>query len=404
MRNDCLQEIVIACQSSGFLIRDIAKAFASSNEKVSVLASSDELFQKGCNSFENRLNVDKICRYDRSSSVKRIFTWLLATFQMAWKILTRYRKAQLLLVSNPPLAPLLPLIVKNRYLLLVFDVYPDVLFRQNVISEHHIIAKAWSWANRKVYSRAGGIFTISDGMKVCLSQYVEKEKIKVVNLWAEDTMKYVCKAENLFIKEHHLENQFVVMYSGNLGNTHPVEILVELAKIMADDDIQFVIIGEGEKKRKMIQKVESESLNNVLLLPYQPIDFLPHSLSAADIAVVTLDARSSDMSVPSKTFNLLSLGIPLMCIANPDSELGRIVIKYDVGRQFAQHNLEGMRDYILYLKNNPDVKAQFQRRAKEASLYYTSSNANEFVREEVICSRTSIHVDGGYISKRPKVF
>jgi glycosyltransferase involved in cell wall biosynthesis len=285
-----------------------------------------------------------------------------------------------LYVSNPPLAPLLPLVLRNKFSVLIWDIYPDVLVNQHVISQTNIISKWWCIANKKVYKRAEHVYTISDGMKVCLSAYISNNRIKVIPLWPDNTnLHRVEKLDNLFIKNNQLEGKFVVMYSGNLGNTHRMDVLVDVAKRVNDDDIVFVLIGEGGKKKIIEQRVAEENVKNVLLLPYQPYEFLSHSLSAADIAVVTLDTESSAMSVPSKTFNMMSLGAPLMCIASPESELGNIVRRFQVGNIFQPDNIDGITEFVLKLKHDKALRSQYVDNSLRASREFSVENAKMFV-------------------------
>ena len=373
------KKVVLACQTCGYLLKDIANTYSEAGYGVTVMASRSsqktikEDLRKG-------IKLSSVISYNKSSLLKRILTWVVCTVQMWFKIIFTYRRCFALFVSNPPLAPLLPLVMRNKFSLLIWDIYPDVLVNQHVVSERNVIAKWWRKANKKVYKRAEHVFTISDGMKECLSQYVDADRIKVIPLWPDKTnLRRVKKQDNLFIKENHLEGKFVVMYSGNLGNTHRMDVLVDVAKRVNDDDIVFVLIGEGGKKKMIEQRIAEEGVKNVLLLPYQPYDFLSHSLSAADIAVITLDSVSSQMSVPSKTFNMMSLGAPLMCIASPESELGNIVRKYQVGEIFQPENIEGITEFVLKLKRDDALRRQYAENSLKASREFSVDNAKMFL-------------------------
>ena len=218
-------------------------------------------------------------------------------------------------------------------------------------------------------------------MKKCLAKYVSAEKIKVVPLWPNGQMHRVDEFENKFIKEKKLEGKFVVMYSGNLGITHRMDVLLDVAQLVHDEDIVFLIIGEGGKKKMIEERIEKEKIKNVRLLPYQPMDMLPHSLSAADIAVVTLDTSSSQMSVPSKTFNLMAVGAPLMCIASPDSELGNLVRKYDVGVIYSPEEYVEMAKFVFHLNADRQAKEHYRASAIAAAKNFTSENAKLFIEE-----------------------
>ena len=361
-------KIVVINQTSGYLMQDIVTAFAEQYEELILLASWPL----------NGVKTDRIIAFDRRSSARRLWTWLVATVQIWWRVIRKYRNDELFIVSNPPSAPLLPLIVRNRFSLLIFDVYPDVLVNQQKLSKNHFVIRWWQKANQKVYSKAKHVFTISKGMKDCLCQYVEADKIKVMPLWPNNAQIHkIEKSENPFIKEHDLEGKFIVLYSGNLGSTHRVEVLIDVAQKVKD--AIFLIVGQGTKKELIAERIKKEHCENVIQLPRQPMERLSEVLSAADIAVVTLDTNASQMSVPSKTFNLMAVGAPIMGIASPESELGRLVSKYEMGKAFLPDEIDGMASFVSEMKDDCVLRKRLGQNALDASRYYTSENAKILV-------------------------
>lgn len=349
-------------------MQDIVTAFAEQYEEVVLLASWPL----------NGVKTDRIAAFDRRSSARRLWTWLVATVQIWWKINWKYRKDKLFIVSNPPSAPLLPLIVRNCFSLLIFDIYPDVLVNQRKLSKNHFVIRWWQKANQKVYVRAEHVFTISEGMKDCLCQYVEADKIKVMPLWPNNAqIRKIERIDNLFIKEHDLEGRFIVLYSGNLGSTHRVEALIDVAHKVKD--AIFLIVGQGAKKELISERIKKEHCENVIQLPRQPMERLSEVLSAADIAVVTLDTSASQMSVPSKTYNLMAVGVPIMGIASPESELGRLIGKYEMGRVFLPDDIDDMASFVNEMKDDYVLRKRLGQNALDASKHYTSENARLLV-------------------------
>lgn len=372
------KSIAIACQSSGYLMRDIIKVYHTADYEVTLI-SSKVCWNDIKEDLPKSIKFRRVIMYDKSSTLKRLLTWCFCTLQMWWKIFVHHNKDEVLYVSNPPFGPLLPLFLGNEFSLLIWDIYPDVLVSQHVFGKESRVVKWWSNKNRKVFSRAKHVFTISDGMKKCLSKYVDENKIKVVPLWPDGMMQRVDKSENLFIKEQKLEGKFVVMYSGNLGNTHRMDVLLDVAQLVHDEDVVFLLIGEGGKKKMIKERIDKEGIKNVRLLPYQPLEMLPHSLSAANIAVVTLDTTSSQMSVPSKTFNLMAVGAPLMCIASPDSELGNLIRKYNVGVIYPPESVVEMAKFVMNLKTEEQARVRYMANAKAAAKDFTNKNAKIFI-------------------------
>lgn len=372
-------KIVLVNQSAGYLMVDIANAFATQYKEVILYTGNLNPRNIPLN---QKISIKGIVSYQRTSTLKRLSSWFLGTVQVWLSIALFHRKAPLFLVSNPPFVTLLPLILPNPFSMLVYDVYPDVLVQYGVFKKQSWLVNAWEILNKKVYVKAQKIFTITHGMQKLLAKYIQPSKIKVVQVWSDNQFfKPIPNEENLFLKQHQfLKNKFVVLYSGNLGRTHPVEVLPALASKCNHPDIYFLIIGEGEKKQKLEEQIKELKLNNCALLPWQPTELLPYSLSSADVAVVTLDEKAADLSIPSKTFNYLSVGASILAIAAPSSALSLLIEKYKVGATFSSNQLVGMLAFIVQLYKLPSKQKKYQKNAKVASLHFTPANALEFIK------------------------
>ncbi|MCG7859132.1 hypothetical protein MD537_19310, partial [Flavihumibacter sediminis] len=115
------------------------------------------------------------------------------------------------------------------------------------MDEKHILYRIWSYFNKIAFKKSYKIFTIGDRMAELLGQYVNSEKLLITPIWSIfQKNERVAKNENYFVHKHNLMDKFVVQYSGNIGMTHNVELLVEIAKLLKDEsDILFLIIGRG---------------------------------------------------------------------------------------------------------------------------------------------------------------
>jgi glycosyltransferase involved in cell wall biosynthesis len=372
------KQIVFVNQSSGYLMLDIIDAFATTHNERILMAGFVNPRHKN---IDASVKIIKLAPYNRSSSIKRLLTWSLAFIKALWLIKTKYRKADLFLVSNPPFTFFIPLFCSNPFKLLVYDVYPDALVSYKLMKPDSWLASWWRNANKKVFAKAAGIYTIGNGMKQLLSAYIDADKIKIVPIWTDNVfLKPLPKSNNPFIVQQKLENKFIVLYSGNLGKTQEVEVLVELAANTKDDSLYFLIIGGGDKYQWLANKIEEKGLDNIRLLPWQQTVQLPYTLASADIAVVSLGKEASLLSVPSKTFNYLSVGAPLLCIASPDSELALLVKEYQIGECFSLNETDRMIVFINNLKNNQQQLAAFRERSLATSNLFSTANATEFIQ------------------------
>ena len=372
-------KIVFINQSTGYLMIDIVNAFASQCKETALIAGSIKENERSLNP---STKVDKIVEYNRTSIFKRLLTWGWGTIQIYFKLLFKYRGWYVVYVTNPPLSYLLSLCLKNPFSVIVYDIYPDALTNIGIKKTNFLYRKWIKW-NNKLFDKADKIFTLSDGMKKQLSSYTDNNKIESIPNWSASTKLHpINKEENIFIKSHNLTDKFIVLYSGNIGITHNVEYIIEVAKkLKNDNDIQFLIIGEGGKKKILENNVTKYGLNNCRFLTWQSVEMMPYSLASADIAVITLNDDTASLSVPSKTYNLLAVGAPLLCIAPKTSELNNLVSEYNNGRCFDKEAIKEMTEYILEVNNNPTLKKELSNNSLKASKQFTYKNAEQYVQK-----------------------
>ena len=131
------------------------------------------------------------------------------------------------------------------------------------------------------------------------------------------------------------------------------------------------------------QELKSENIYNLQFLPFQTDEMFPYSLAAADIGVVVLDEITSKGSVPSKSYNLMSYGIPSLYIAALDSELNNYVKKYHHGRCYGFNQLDEIKAFILKLKLDKMYYENLAQNSLEASNNFKRTNAKSIVASYV---------------------
>ena len=373
-----MKKVVLVNQSSGYLMVDIVNAYAKHYDEVVLLAGSIKVLERPLN---EKVRVRHIMSYYRNSSMSRILSWLWGSIQVFFLLLFKYRKFETIFVTNPPFAYLTGLILKRNFSVIVYDTYPDAL--KNIgISENNPIYTAWEGMNRMIFGKAKNIFTLSESMALQLSEYVPKERITVIPNWSGST-KFgpVSREENPFIADNKLERKFVVLYSGNIGYTHNVEVLTEVAeKLKEETDICFLFIGEGRKKEELVKIAKQKNLDNCRFMTWQSPDILPFSLSAADLGVVTLNDTTAQLSVPSKTYNLMAAGVALLSISPETSELAQLIQDHKNGRNFNAGQTMEIVDFILQCRNNRKELSVMSENSLKASKKYTYSNAELYLK------------------------
>jgi hypothetical protein len=115
------------------------------------------------------------------------------------------------------------------------------------------------------------------------------------------------------------------------------------------------------------------------MLPFQLDEMFPYSLSATDLGVVILHESVSRASVPGKTYNLMSFGIPVLYITAPDNDLADYCERYGHARCFRASELDNMADYIRALAVSEEPDKEMQRGAEQAATDFRRDNVDRFV-------------------------
>lgn len=356
---------------------DLANAFHKNNHQVSLVTGRLVVRNKP---LASEIKLLKICRYNRRNTFMRLLTWSFGSLQMLLLIWFKLKKQKLIIVSNPPFAPLLPLLFKNPFYLLIFDIYPDALIEKQLFSSNSNFIKAWQKLNRKVFMRADRIITLTEGMRNLLGNYVDINNVEVINIWSNnDYLKPIDPSTNPFIIKNKLLNKFIVLYSGNLGFTGHIEKLVDVAFALKEHhNILFLIIGEGPKAREIEYSAKKLQLNNLKLLPLQPVSDIPWSLASADIAVVTLGKNFSKLAIPSKFYDYLSVAAPILCLGSKNSELEEVISSNRCGACFEPENIDEISSYILRLYNNNIELKDLSEKALLTSKKFSIDNIKLF--------------------------
>ena len=380
MKNDARlqRRLVILNQAVNYLTVGFANAFNRRFDSVTLITGSVHVQGE---ELDSDIEIRKINRWHERPAWKKAGSYLIALIRMWWLLMTRYRKHEVLFVSVPPMGYLLNLVLPHRFSMVIWDLYPDTL-KIGGMTESHPVYRIWSWMNRKSFRKAYRIFTISEVMADALSRYVPRERIFVQPIWSifGDNAR-IPREKNKFLATGDAGERFIVQYSGNIGLTHNVDLLVDIAEsLQGRQDILVQIIGRGPREPYIRRLAAERGLENLDMLPFQSDEMFPHSLSAADLGVVMLDERVGRGSVPSKAYNLMSFGIPALYVAGPDSQLARYAEEFGHACCFQGDQVGEISDWIGQLASARGKLKEMGQCAERAARRFRRDNADRFVQ------------------------
>lgn len=246
----------------------------------------------------------------------------------------------LLITTNPPFLGIIMLAVNYlfnlRYVLVVYDIYPQILDKLNILNPNGFVYRFWKWVNINVYNNAAKIISIGRDMTSILEvdmQIVDKSKITLIHNWSDgNTVHPIPMDQNKFIIENGFVGKKILLYSGTLGSTHNIEDILEAAKELSQyDDILFLFIGSGAKVKLVENYIKFSGNSNVQMFGFQPIESLSETLSSATLSFVCLDPAFTGFSVPSKSYGILASGVPILGLMDSSSEIALMVKENNCG-------------------------------------------------------------------------
>lgn len=293
----------------------------------------------------------------------RVVNGLLFCIRAGLRLLNPFQRTDLLLLTTePPYLNFVGLMARSvlgiPYICLVYDLYPDVAIALGVVSKRHWVARLWDHFNCMVWRKSEALIVLSSSMKARIIAKCPgiEHKIKVIHSWSNpDHIVPIPKAQNWFAQKHHLDRKFTVLYSGNMGRCHDMATIMEAARLLKDEPVQFVFIGHGAKQGFCINFANQWQLTNCLFLPFQDKKNLPYSLTACDVSLISIAEGMEGLVAPSKLYGSLAAGKPIAAICEPHSYLRHIVADAGCGAAIDNKDAQGLAQFILHLLSDPTL-------------------------------------------------
>jgi glycosyltransferase involved in cell wall biosynthesis len=319
----------------------------------------------------------------------RLVNMLTNGWSMLFNAVLRIKSSdEVLAVSAPPSLPFVSAVaakIKSAdYSLILHDKYPEQLVATKKLRGDSMIIKIFNRMNRWLYSNARKIIVVGRDMeelvRAQLGPDANQRKIEVIPNWAAlEEVEPQAKQDNPLLEKLGIANKFIFLYAGNMGHPQDVESIMECARRLRDHpDIRFIFIGGGFKRPWVQNEIEKNRLTNVYLLDELPRDQQTTFLNACDVGLVSLVNDMYGLAVPSRTYNLLAAGKPILAIIEANSEVERIIAEERVGWVVEPQNPDKLLAAIYTIYEARDQLHEISLRARAtAALKYNRENSIE---------------------------
>lgn len=266
--------------------------------------------------------------------------------------------------STPPTQGLLCGLVKKKlkvpFVYNLQDIFPDSLVNAKMTKKGSLLWKIGRKMEDYTYRSADKIIVISEDFKSnIMEKGVPEEKIVVIPNWVDTRqVRTIPREENILFDRYDLDrSKFYICYSGNVGHSQNLPLLLDAARILREElpEVRFVIIGEGAAKDTLTKAVEEENLTNMILLPFQPYEDIAHVFSLGDAGLIISKPGIGGSSVPSKTWSIMAAGRPVLSSFDETSALAKQISACGCGINAPAGDLQALLEAIRTLYDNRET-------------------------------------------------
>lgn len=242
------------------------------------------------------------------------------------------------------------------------DLFPDSLVIAGQATEESKVVKLGRKMERFAYKNADVIITITEDMAENIrSKTEDKNKVHVIRNWidTEKTVPVERSKNKLFDELGLSRDKFYVTYAGNIGMMQGIETIVDAAeKLQAEEDIQFIIFGNGSEEESIKNRIKDKHLTNIKLYPLQPLERVSEVYSLGDISIIPCKPGTGSAGMPSKTWTIMATGTAIIGSFDTGGELDKTLREAGCGYCVEAGNPMHLAEEIEKLYKNPDMVKQ----------------------------------------------
>jgi colanic acid biosynthesis glycosyl transferase WcaI len=274
----------------------------------------------------------------KAALLRRAIAEALFTLRAFWAVMIRARSGDILLTVTTPFMAQYAVVAAAKLkransILVIHDLYPDALVVAGLLRRDSFTARIIRGANALMFRALNAIVIIGRDTEQHLACYGDatRDKTCFIPNWATLVPEVRSKASDNPYRRL-CKGHFIVGLSGNLGFTHDPLVVFEAARLLSSNpSIHFLLSGWGVGFEKLRALQSEEYLPNVTLVERVPEENLEQLLSAADVWIIPYRKDVAGVSIPSRFYNLLAVGRPVVVVSEPYAEAALTVTENDIG-------------------------------------------------------------------------
>ena len=320
------------------------------------------------------IKVVRTCLYASKSSrtLPRLLSYLSFGFSCVLLGIWGLGRQDVTLIESPPLflvpfALLVNKVVRGKAVMMVSDIWPDLIIRLGYASEKSLSVKAMLWLEKYSYNHSYAVALTNPGACAQIrGRFRHLKNITVISNGVDTTMfRPDLRSEKIRAEFGAGPDDFLVGYCGLHGLLQGLEVVLDAAKKLEDKPhIKLIMIGDGPTKEQLVTKAEQMQLSNLSFYERRPKEQMPAILASLDVSLVVL-ARRFPGTMPSKLYEALASGTTPIVAKACEGET--LVTQYNAGKCYEPRNGDEMADAILEFAENKDLLKEVRNNCLELS-------------------------------------
>lgn len=340
-------------------------------------------------SLDERIKIHRVTipDLDKNKLISRILRLAFLSCKMSYSILTKVKKGDnVLLVTNPAFLIILVAFIKKikdfNLTILVHDVFPENLVPAGIATADSAKYKLMGRLYNFSYRKANQLIVLGEDMKKLMQEKLSGKgkvvpPIEIIPNWANPELKPV-SIDSSDYYSLDLKDKIVIGFCGNLGRLQGLSEFVSLFEQAANTHLSLVLVGDGALKNELLQEIEEKKLTNIHLVGSRSRKEEINFLNACDIGLITLKEGMKGLGVPSKTYNLMAVGKPLLYVGDKESEIDRYVDAFGCGWSY---NWSQADDIVAFLKS---ITSESLGDIKDKGAHSLNAVNENFTKEKVL--------------------
>lgn len=310
-----------------------------------------------------------------------------ASFAISGFVAGLFQRPDIIVATSPQLLTavsghLLGRVKKRPWVFEVRDLWPESITAVGAMREG-LVMRLLRRIEKMLYNGAERIVTVTEPMRMRLVERgVSPDKLAVVTNGA-DLERLVPRMPSAALASRLLlQDKFVVAYVGTLGMAQGLEAVVRTAELLRSSDVHFVFVGDGARRRDLVDLSASLGARNISFVGAVPSEVAVDYLALADAIIVPLKKSALfDGALPSKIFEAAAMEKPILLSANGVS--ADLVREYHAGLVVEPEDPAALAAAILRLRSDGQLRESFRDGSRRLARQYDRERLANLMLAEI---------------------